>query len=219
METYGLMSWTWEAAVNKWASVIRKGIIREDFVRADFWEGFSLWLDGAGVRAPDSIRGSVFRDYRDFSNVAVGLDAYTELNSGWWEGKRVSGERARMGLYGAKILGKDSVSQLLFLPKDKKTGITVLTADVIHRFGVPCLGVKMDAVPGRENTCFVTPKISGFLEGNCYELCGVGHSNIMIGALVLPEDQYQDVLVQIVVREFEPKEDTFLYELSKETTG
>lgn len=61
-----------------------------------------------------------------------------------------------------------------------KNEVKVSTRDVIHRWGVPELGVKADAVPGRVNSLGIIPFIPGFAYGFCYELCGVGHRNIPI---------------------------------------
>nr|YP_010990143.1 cytochrome c oxidase subunit II [Polymesoda caroliniana]WOV69031.1 cytochrome c oxidase subunit II [Polymesoda caroliniana] len=65
-------------------------------------------------------------------------------------------------------------------------GVTITTADVMHSWGVPDLGVKVDAVPGRENCAGIEPLTGGSCWGTCYEVCGPGHSNmpvkIMIGS-------------------------------------
>nr|WLS55654.1 cytochrome c oxidase subunit 2 [Mactra quadrangularis] len=58
--------------------------------------------------------------------------------------------------------------------------VKVSTSDVMHSWGVPALGVKADAIPGRVNVVGVNPLTSGFYFGNCYELCGPGHSSMPI---------------------------------------
>ena len=72
--------------------------------------------------------------------------------------------------------------------------LLISTADVIHRWGVSSFGVKADAIPGRVNTVKVVPLISGVFTGFCYELCGVGHSQIPILVSVLKEDRVLVVL-------------------------
>jgi len=47
--------------------------------------------------------------------------------------------------------------------------------DVLHSFAVPSLGIKMDAVPGRLNSCDVVIEREGIYYGQCSELCGQGH--------------------------------------------
>nr|AKJ86568.1 cytochrome c oxidase subunit II [Mactra antiquata] len=58
--------------------------------------------------------------------------------------------------------------------------VKVSTSDVMHSWGVPALGVKVDAIPGRVNVVGINPLTSGFYFGNCYELCGPGHSSMPI---------------------------------------
>lgn len=67
-----------------------------------------------------------------------------------------------------------------FLAYGVKNEVIVSTADVIHRWGVPELGVKADAVPGRVNSVAIKPLMPGFAYGNCYELCGPGHRTMPI---------------------------------------
>ncbi|MEW8611473.1 MAG: hypothetical protein AB2558_21430 [Candidatus Thiodiazotropha sp.] len=67
-----------------------------------------------------------------------------------------------------------------------KTLARVRRDDVIHRWFVPSLGVKMDAVPGKQNIFQVTPKKVGVFYGMCAELCGVNHSYIPIAVETLP---------------------------------
>jgi len=47
--------------------------------------------------------------------------------------------------------------------------------DVLHSFAVPSLGIKMDAVPGRLNSCDIVIEREGIYYGQCSELCGQGH--------------------------------------------
>jgi len=47
--------------------------------------------------------------------------------------------------------------------------------DVLHAFGVPELGIKLDAVPGRLNTVSTIITKPGVYFGACYEICGVYH--------------------------------------------
>nr|YP_005267038.1 cytochrome c oxidase subunit II [Paphia amabilis]AEH99615.1 cytochrome c oxidase subunit II [Paphia amabilis] len=71
-----------------------------------------------------------------------------------------------------------------------KNEVLVSTADVMHSWGVAELGIKIDAVPGRVNSGFITPMTPGYYYGFCYELCGSGHSEMPIAVVVLNMDQY-----------------------------
>lgn len=71
-----------------------------------------------------------------------------------------------------------------YLVRREKNEVLVSTVDVFHRWGVTDLGVKVDAVPGRENCLKVVPLRAGISFGFCYELCGAGHSQIPIEVFV-----------------------------------
>lgn len=66
------------------------------------------------------------------------------------------------------------------------TRIVTTSADVIHSFAVPALGVKLDAVPGRLNQQFILPNRLGLFYGQCSEICGANHSFMPIRVEVLP---------------------------------
>lgn len=48
--------------------------------------------------------------------------------------------------------------------------------DVLHRFAVPALGLKVDSIPGRLNQQFLFPTQVGVFYGQCSEICGANHS-------------------------------------------
>nr|YP_006234052.1 cytochrome c oxidase subunit II [Archaeocroton sphenodonti]AET63092.1 cytochrome c oxidase subunit 2 [Archaeocroton sphenodonti] len=64
----------------------------------------------------------------------------------------------------------------LILPFNTNIKFLVTSADVIHSWTVPSLGIKMDAVPGRLNQCLSFAKRSGMFFGQCSEICGTNHS-------------------------------------------
>jgi cytochrome c oxidase subunit 2 len=68
-----------------------------------------------------------------------------------------------------------SVDNVLYLPVDTPIALYITSADVIHSWAVPSLGVKMDAIPGRLNRIFLNIKYLGVFYGQCSELCGVQH--------------------------------------------
>lgn len=63
----------------------------------------------------------------------------------------------------------------------------VTSADVIHSFAIPGLGLKMDAIPGRLNQFLFIPDRFGSFKGYCSELCGAGHSYMPIVIEVVGE--------------------------------
>jgi cytochrome c oxidase subunit 2 len=72
--------------------------------------------------------------------------------------------------------GKQVVSPVLYLAKDKPVVFRLRSLDVIHSFFVPSFSEKLDAVPGIVTTLRVTPNRIGTYPVECTELCGAGHS-------------------------------------------
>nr|QDC33946.1 cytochrome c oxidase subunit II [Laodelphax striatellus] len=50
------------------------------------------------------------------------------------------------------------------------------SSDVLHSWTIPCLSIKMDAVPGRINQSSLMIKKPGIFMGQCSEICGANHS-------------------------------------------
>ena len=63
-------------------------------------------------------------------------------------------------------------------------------SDVIHSWWIPALGGKLDAIPGRVNQTWFQADRPGVYEGQCAELCGVGHANMLAQVEVLPEAEF-----------------------------
>ncbi|WP_341807874.1 cytochrome c oxidase subunit II [Wolbachia endosymbiont (group E) of Neria commutata] len=68
-----------------------------------------------------------------------------------------------------------SVDNNIVLPINTNVRLQVTAGDVIHSWGVPAFGVKIDAIPGRLNEAWFNIKKPGIYYGQCYELCGPGH--------------------------------------------
>nr|ARI50084.1 cytochrome c oxidase subunit 2 [Tectus virgatus] len=62
------------------------------------------------------------------------------------------------------------------IPVNADIRVLVTSADVIHSWAVPSLGVKADAVPGRLNQLSFFTKYPGVFYGQCSEICGANHS-------------------------------------------
>ena len=74
-----------------------------------------------------------------------------------------------------------TVDNHLFIPTEVPTRILVSSADVLHSWAVPSLGVKLDACPGRLNQTSLFIKHEGIFYGQCSEICGVNHGFMPIG--------------------------------------
>lgn len=72
------------------------------------------------------------------------------------------------------------VDNRIIVPTDTHIRFIISSTDVIHSFGVPSLGLKVDAIPGRLNQTSVLIERDGVYYGQCSELCGVNHSAIPI---------------------------------------
>nr|YP_010398603.1 cytochrome c oxidase subunit II [Dendroctonus rufipennis]UQK95001.1 cytochrome c oxidase subunit II [Dendroctonus rufipennis] len=68
------------------------------------------------------------------------------------------------------------VNQRLILPYNTQIRIITTSADVIHSWTVPSLGVKIDSTPGRLNQTNFNINRAGLLFGQCSEICGANHS-------------------------------------------
>nr|YP_010184511.1 cytochrome c oxidase subunit II [Thysanoteuthis rhombus]YP_010184523.1 cytochrome c oxidase subunit II [Thysanoteuthis rhombus]ACZ72736.1 cytochrome c oxidase subunit 2 [Thysanoteuthis rhombus]ACZ72741.1 cytochrome c oxidase subunit 2 [Thysanoteuthis rhombus]QVH33943.1 cytochrome oxidase subunit 2 [Thysanoteuthis rhombus]QVH33955.1 cytochrome oxidase subunit 2 [Thysanoteuthis rhombus] len=78
----------------------------------------------------------------------------------------------------------------LILPMKTNTRIIVSSADVIHSWTVPSLGVKVDAIPGRLNQLMLYPSRPGLYYGQCSEICGANHSFMPITLEIVNMDYF-----------------------------
>lgn len=77
------------------------------------------------------------------------------------------------GTHNFRLLETDN---RIVAPFNLITRILITSADVIHAWTVPTLGMKIDAIPGRLNQVTLFPKRSGVFFGQCSEICGANHS-------------------------------------------
>jgi len=67
------------------------------------------------------------------------------------------------------------VDNKMIIPMDTHIRLIVTSTDVIHSFGVPSLGLKLDCCPGRLNQASILVDREGTFYGQCSEICGVWH--------------------------------------------
>jgi len=72
------------------------------------------------------------------------------------------------------------VDNRLVLPIKVHIRLLITSADVLHSWAVPSLGVKVDACPGRLSQGSLYIKREGVFYGSCSEICGVGHGYMPI---------------------------------------
>jgi heme/copper-type cytochrome/quinol oxidase subunit 2 len=74
----------------------------------------------------------------------------------------------------------------LIVPMHQTLRFLITSNDVLHAFGIPELGIKLDAVPGRINAVSTIITKPGVYFGACYEICGVYHGFMPINIIALP---------------------------------
>nr|NP_150411.1 cytochrome c oxidase subunit 2 [Pylaiella littoralis]CAC50852.1 cytochrome c oxidase subunit 2 [Pylaiella littoralis] len=89
-----------------------------------------------------------------------------------------------------KVFRLLEVDNRLFVPTNTHIRLLVTSADVLHSWAVPSLGVKVDACPGRLNQVFIFVKREGVFYGQCSELCGVNHGFMPIVVQAVSQDDY-----------------------------
>ena len=72
------------------------------------------------------------------------------------------------------------VDNRVTLPFQTQIRFLVTSADVIHSWTIPSLGVKIDGTPGRLNQVGFIINRTGLFFGQCSEICGANHRFIPI---------------------------------------
>jgi cytochrome c oxidase subunit 2 len=97
----------------------------------------------------------------------------------------------------------------LRLPYHRTVRLTIISGDVNHSWWVPALGGKLDAIPGKRNhTSFRATKLGTF-RGQCAELCGVLHAEMLARAEVLPAAEYDSWVRGRATAQLELGKETF----------
>lgn len=102
--------------------------------------------------------------------------------------------------------GTGSNIPTLWMPVGETVRINLNSPDVIHSFWVPAFLMKMDVIPGRDNSLTFTPTTVGEFVGKCAELCGAYHSRMLFNVKVVSAEEYdahlQDLLDAGNISEF-----------------
>jgi cytochrome c oxidase subunit 2 len=84
-----------------------------------------------------------------------------------------------------------STDNFVVLPTETNIRIQITSADVLHSWAMPSMGVKTDAVPGRLNETWINIEKPGDYYGQCSELCGNLHGFMPIAIRALPKAEFQ----------------------------
>ena len=79
----------------------------------------------------------------------------------------------------------------LVVPVGKTVVVEVRSTDVIHSFYVPNMLYKIQAIPGNINLLHFKAEKVGIYTGQCYQFCGVRHSDMLFVLDVREEEDYQ----------------------------
>lgn len=98
----------------------------------------------------------------------------------------LTGERRLAGL----PLSSADEDNRLVVPVGKTVRLLTRGDDVIYRWGVPAIGVLVDALPGRPNEAWFTPSSEGRYSSEYEALCSASHVFIPIEIDVVGEEQF-----------------------------
>ena len=71
------------------------------------------------------------------------------------------------------------------VPKDTIVVFRITSIDVFHKFQLIEFRTGADAIPGAFNVIWIKPTEAGNYTIQCYELCGVGHSDMIAWLIVV----------------------------------
>lgn len=94
------------------------------------------------------------------------------------------------------------VDNPIYLPVDTHVRVIITSADVLHCWCVPALGIKMDAVPGRLNQVALYMTHEGTFYGQCTELCGANHAFMPIVVHSVDQNSYINWISNALAEEF-----------------
>ncbi len=78
----------------------------------------------------------------------------------------------------------------MVVPADTTVVLDITADDVNHSWWIPKLGGKFDAIPGYTNHTWFKAK-PGLYRGQCAELCGRNHANMLAQVRVVSPEEYQ----------------------------
>ena len=84
----------------------------------------------------------------------------------------------------------------LIVPTDTTVTLDILAQDVAHSWWIPELGGKFDAVPGYTNHTWFKIAKPGVYRGQCAELCGRNHANMVARVRAVPPAEFEAFLAR-----------------------
>jgi cytochrome c oxidase subunit 2 len=104
----------------------------------------------------------------------------------------------------------------MYVPTNTTVTLDITASDVDHSWWIPKLGGKADAIPGYTNHTWFRISKPGTYDGNCAELCGEGHADMIGRVIAVTPDQYKAWLASQAA---DIKESQALLALERRTRG
>ncbi len=79
----------------------------------------------------------------------------------------------------------------MVVPTNTTVVLQINSADVAHSWWIPKLGGKADAIPGHNNYTWFKISKPGVYRGQCAELCGNNHADMVAQVHAVSPDQFQ----------------------------
>jgi len=89
-----------------------------------------------------------------------------------------------------------AVDNEVVLPVGKIIKVEVTATDVMHGFNMPSFGVKVNAIPGRNNEVWFKVEKEGLYYGQCTVVCGDQHSEMPLAFRIVSPEKYAEWLRQ-----------------------
>lgn len=89
-----------------------------------------------------------------------------------------------------------SASHPLVVPANRKVLFQITSADVLHSFFIPSLGVQRYAIPGQYWRQWTKIDAPGIYYGECNQICGMNHDDMPIEIVALPMAQFKAWLAE-----------------------
>lgn len=93
-----------------------------------------------------------------------------------------------------------TVDNRVVVPAGKNVRILTTSADVIHSFFVPSLGVQRYAIPGRTIETWVKVDKPGIYYGQCNQICGTNHSLMPISVEAMNDQDFATWVAQAKIK-------------------
>ena len=81
--------------------------------------------------------------------------------------------------------------ETMYVPTKTTVTLTIKAQDVAHSWWIPQLGGKFDAVPGHLNFTWFKVHKPGVYKGQCAELCGRNHADMVAKVVAVTPDEFK----------------------------